>query len=260
MEVRATAKYIRVQPRKVRIIADEIRGKNAGHAAALLHHHTSKGAKALRKVLINAVANAAENHGLAPENLKVVGIMVDEGPRLKRMIAKAMGRGARILKKTSHITVVVEDVEPVEAVKPHGAKAKARPTFAVKSGGPKAGPVPPVTEPADSPTTTAPSPAPVTEPEILPGAESAEATQDGAASEPVEATPVTASDAPEETGGDSPETPSHENVAPVVAGTEAAEASPVTEHRAPEETGGTGGDQGHSPQAEQAMEAKENNH
>ena len=59
-------------------------------------------------------------------------IMVDEGPRLKRMTAKAMGRGARILKKTSHITVVVEDVEPTPVVRPHGAKAKPRPTFAAK--------------------------------------------------------------------------------------------------------------------------------
>ena len=78
MEVRATAKYVRVQPRKVRIIADEIRGKNCGHAAALLHHHTSKGARSLRKVLISAMANAAENHGLAPETLKIATIMVDE--------------------------------------------------------------------------------------------------------------------------------------------------------------------------------------
>lgn len=218
MEVRATAKYLRVQPRKVRIIADEIRDKNAGHAAALLHHHTSKGAKYLRKVIINAVANAVENHGLAPETLKISTIMVDEGPRLKRMTAKAMGRGARILKKTSHITVVVEDAEPVAAVKPHGAKAKARPTFAAKPAGrpaPRAAaPVDespaPVTEPSDSPSTTIPSPSPVTEPEILPGAESAEpapieatsteAEGDGASSEPVEATPVDASEAPEENG------------------------------------------------------------
>ena len=201
MEVSATAKYIRVQPRKVRIIADEVRGKNCGHAAALLHHHTSKGAKSLRKVLISAMANAVENHGLAPENLRIAVIMVDEGPRLKRMIAKAMGRGARILKKTSHITVIVEDVEPTEAVRPHGAKAKARPTFVVK-GAPKAkSPSPaPVEEPADSPSTTTPSPAPVTEPEILPGSETVEATQDGAADVPVEATPVDASDAPEEAG------------------------------------------------------------
>ena len=214
MEVRATAKYIRVQPRKVRIIADEIRGKNAGHAAALLHHHTSKGAKSLRKVLINAVANAVENHGLAPENLKVTVIMVDQGPVLKRMIAKAMGRGARILKKTSHITVVVEDVEPEVAVRPHGAKAKPRPTFAAKSGGPRPprptqpgntddGTVPPPVEhpvPTPAPVTEPEEPAPVTEPETS----NAVAEGDGAADAPVEATPVTASDAPEETGGESP--------------------------------------------------------
>ncbi len=204
MEVSATAKYIRVQPRKVRIIADEVRGKNCGHAAALLHHHTSKGAKSLRKVLISAMANAAENHGLAPETLKIATIMVDQGPVLKRMTAKAMGRGARILKKTSHITVVVSEAEPEVAVKPHGAKAKARPTFAVgkptrAAAKPVATDTPaPVTEPAESPSTTTPSPAPVVEPEILPGIESAEATQDGAASEPVEATPVEASEAPEE--------------------------------------------------------------
>ena len=189
MEVRATAKYVRVQPRKVRIIADEIRGKYAGHAAALLHHHTSKGAKSLRKVLISAMANAAENHGLAPETLKITTIMVDEGPRLKRMIAKAMGRGARILKKTSHITVIVEDVEPETVVKPHGAKAKPRPTFAVKAPAKKVANAakvdedttvpPPVEEPPTQPT---PEPAPADEPKAE------------------EATPVEASDAPEEDG------------------------------------------------------------
>lgn len=187
MEVRATAKYVRVQPRKVRIIADEIRGKNCGHAAALLHHHTSKGARSLRKVLINAMANAAENHGLAPENLKIATIMVDEGPRLKRMIAKAMGRGARILKKTSHITVIVTEGEPEVAVKPHGAKAKPRPTFATKpTKGPKntaptPGTVPPpVEEPQDPTEPTAPVEEPTTD------------------ATPQEATPVEASDAPEE--------------------------------------------------------------
>ena len=221
MEVRATAKYIRVQPRKVRIIADEIRGKNAGHAAALLHHHTSKGAKSLRKVLINAVANAVENHGLAPENLKVSVIMVDQGPVLKRMTAKAMGRGARILKKTSHITVVVEEAEPEVAVRPHGAKAKPRPTFATKTGGPRNpkpptpgntddGTVPPPvehpsdpnphTDPTEEPSTTTPE-ALATEPEATSGVV---AEGDGASSEPVEATPVTASESPEEGSTESP--------------------------------------------------------
>jgi large subunit ribosomal protein L22 len=142
MEVSATAKYVRVQPRKVRIVADEIRGKKAEHSAALLRFHPSKGAKALRKVLMSAMANAKENHDLSPGDLTIATIMVDQGPTMKRMQARAMGRGNRIMKKTSHITVVVEDHERTPSVRPHGTKAKARPTFAApaakgkKKGGP----------------------------------------------------------------------------------------------------------------------------
>lgn len=130
MEVRATAKYLRVQPRKVRIIADEIRGMDATMAAHKLRYHTSKSAKLLRKVLINAMANAVENNQLSPETLRIATIEVNEGPRIKRIQARAMGRANRIVKKTSHITVVVEDAEPKVAVKPHGTKAKPRPKFA----------------------------------------------------------------------------------------------------------------------------------
>ena len=130
MEVKAVAKYVRVQPRKVRIIADEVRGKSATHTVGLLRYHTGKGAKALHQVLVSAMANAQENHGISPEQLKIAAITVDEGPRLKRMQARAMGRGNRIIKKTSHITVVVEDYEVEKPVKPHGTKAKPRPTFA----------------------------------------------------------------------------------------------------------------------------------
>ena len=232
------------------------------------------------------MANAAENHGLAPETLKIATIMVDEGPRLKRMTAKAMGRGARILKKTSHITVVVEDVEPTPVVRPHGAKAKPRPTFAAKPARGGNRPVAatsspaPVTEPADSPSTATPEPTPVQEPEVTPGAADAQATdtaaiQDGAASEPVEATPVTSSDAPEEGASASPAapheikpeevpaTPSHEEAAPVVPGTAAAEASPVSAHDAPEEAGGSApagtNDGESSPEAKGAVENEEHN-
>lgn len=137
MEVKAIAKYVRVQPRKVRIIADEVRGKNAEHVASLLRYHTSKSAKALRKVLISAMANAEENNQLSRDTLKIAAITIDEGPRLKRMRARAMGRGNRILKKTSHITVVVEDAPAEVAVKPHGTKAKPRPTFAAPTKGKK---------------------------------------------------------------------------------------------------------------------------
>lgn len=129
MEVSATAKYVRVQPRKVRIVADEVKGMPVSHAANKLRYHSSKGAYYLRRVLISAVANAAENNSLSPEGLKIARIEVNEGPHIKRIQARSMGRANRILKKTSHITVVVEEFEPKAAVKPHGTKAKPRPTF-----------------------------------------------------------------------------------------------------------------------------------
>lgn len=137
MQVQAVAKYIRVQPRKVRIVADEVNGKPAAQSAAELRYHKSKSAQALRKVLVSAMANARENHGVDPENLRIARIMVDEGPRMKRMMPRAMGRGNRILKKTSHITVIVEEFEPAGAVKPHGTKPKPRPTFAAPKKGKK---------------------------------------------------------------------------------------------------------------------------
>lgn len=149
MEVRATAKYIRVQPRKVRIIADQLRGQTCEKSAALLRYHTSKSATLLHKVLLSAMANAQENHRISPEDLKISTIMVDEGPRLKRMRARAMGRGNRITKKTSHITVVVEDFEPEAKVRPHGTKAKPRRTLAApkKKGAVKAAAAPIAAEP-----------------------------------------------------------------------------------------------------------------
>jgi large subunit ribosomal protein L22 len=130
MEVRATGKYLRVQPRKVRIVADELRGKPAAHAAALLRYHPSKSARMLRKVLVSAISNAQENHGVSPEALRISAIVVDAGPRIKRIQARAMGRAYRIEKKTSHITVTVEEYEGEQRVKPHGTKPKARPSFA----------------------------------------------------------------------------------------------------------------------------------
>ena len=129
MEVRAVAKYLRVQPRKVRIVADEVRGSSAARMVEVLRFHPSKGAYYLRKVIISAMANAQENLNISPENLRIATVMVDEGPKMKRITARSMGRANRILKKTSHITVVVEEYEPAGKVKPHGTKAKARPKF-----------------------------------------------------------------------------------------------------------------------------------
>lgn len=191
MEVRAIAKSQRVQPRKVRIVADEIREKTAINAAALLRYHPSKGARVLRKVLISAIANAANNNGINPEQLRIATIMVDEGPRLKRMQARAMGRGNRIIKKTSHITVVLEDFEPQAAVKPHGTKAKPRPTFGAPSRRKKGG----AAAPAAAPVAAAAEPV-----EELTDTDAEAVTAAAPVEEPQEATPVTASDAPEEAG------------------------------------------------------------
>lgn len=134
MEVRAVAKYVRVQPRKVRIVAREVKGKSAMRMADVLRFHPSKGARALQKVIVSAVSNAAENHGASPDSLRIKEIQVDEGPHIKRIMARAMGRANRILKKTSHITVVVEEAPAEERVRPHGTKAKARPKFEQPKG------------------------------------------------------------------------------------------------------------------------------
>lgn len=158
MEVKAVGKYMRVQPRKVRIVADEVRGKNAAQAAQILRFHPSKGARFLRKILVSAMANASENNNLSPETLRIARIQVDEGPRLKRIQARAMGRAFRIVKKTSHITVVVEEAPPEARIKPHGTKAKPRPTLeapkkakrkdteAIAAAAPEEGPVEETTE------------------------------------------------------------------------------------------------------------------
>lgn len=129
MEAKATTKYLRVQPRKVRIVADEVRGKSAVYAAASLRYHSSKSARLLRKTLLSAIANAIETKGMDGDRLRVAVIEVNDGPILKRMQARAMGRGNRISKKTAHITVVIDDALEVPVRKETKSKAKPRPTF-----------------------------------------------------------------------------------------------------------------------------------
>jgi large subunit ribosomal protein L22 len=134
MEVRATAKFVRVQPRKVRQVAREVRGKSAVRAADTLRFHPSKGARMLSQVIRSAVANAQENHQADPDSLRITEIQINAGPVIKRIRARAMGRANRILKKMSHITVVVEEAEARPKVKPHGTKPKPRPSFAAPKG------------------------------------------------------------------------------------------------------------------------------
>ncbi|MEW5884082.1 MAG: 50S ribosomal protein L22 [Armatimonadota bacterium] len=128
MEVRAVGKRLRVPPRKARLVADEVKGKHAIVALAELRYHPSKGARLIRKVLRSAVGNAVENHNLEPDSLIVRSILVDEGWRLKRMRARAQGRGNVIVRRTSHVTVVLEDGEPFQMPRSN-AKPKPRPKF-----------------------------------------------------------------------------------------------------------------------------------
>lgn len=136
MEVRAVAKYVKVQPRKVRVVAAEVKGSSAVLSANKLQFHPSKSAFVLRKVLVSAISNAEANHGISPESLRIKSIAIDQGPVQKRMDAKAMGRGARIRKKTAHITVIVED--NFEMPEKKTGKAKPRPKFAAPAKGKKA--------------------------------------------------------------------------------------------------------------------------
>lgn len=105
--VRAIAKYVRTSPRKLRLVADLIRGKSAQEAWSILEFTPKRAAGPLKKVLESAIANAQHNNEMAPESLAVARVMIDEGPTMKRFMPRARGRAAAIKKRTSHITVVV---------------------------------------------------------------------------------------------------------------------------------------------------------
>jgi len=109
MRVAAKLKYARISPQKCRLVADAVRGKPVGSALQILGFMPKKGARIVKKVLESAVANAEHNHGADIDELKVAVISVDEAPRFKRFRARAKGRGARIIKRNSHITIQVAD-------------------------------------------------------------------------------------------------------------------------------------------------------
>ncbi|MCG6117338.1 MAG: 50S ribosomal protein L22 [Aquimonas sp.] len=107
METKAILRGARISAQKVRLVADQVRGLPVDRAENLLKFSEKKAAHIVRKVLLSAVANAENNDGADVDELTVARIFVDEGPTMKRFHARAKGRGARILKRTSHITVVV---------------------------------------------------------------------------------------------------------------------------------------------------------
>ena len=111
MAVKATAKYVRISPRKVREVVDLIRGKSVADARTTLVFTNRGATEAVSKVLNSAVANAEHNNNLDAANLYVAEAFVDEGPTLKRWQFRAMGRVYRIRKRSSHITIAVDQRE-----------------------------------------------------------------------------------------------------------------------------------------------------
>mgnify|MGYP002514023780 CR=1 FL=1 len=109
MEAVAKVTHVRIAPRKVRIVIDLIRNKPVAEALAILRHVPKAASPIVEKLLKSAIANAENNHSLDIDSLVVSKIMVDEGPSLKRIMPRAKGRADRIVKRTSHITVVVAD-------------------------------------------------------------------------------------------------------------------------------------------------------
>lgn len=109
MEAKARARFIRISPQKARLVADTIRGKNVDEAITTLRFLPKKGARILRKVVESAIANASQNEAIDVDTLYVKTVFIDGGPMLKRIRPRAMGRASRILKRTSHITVVLDE-------------------------------------------------------------------------------------------------------------------------------------------------------
>jgi large subunit ribosomal protein L22 len=109
MEAKAIARYVRVTPRKARLVIDLIRGKSVEEAFAILRFTPRAASPIIEKVLASAVANAEHNHNMDSSRLFVKKAYVDEGPTMKRYMPRAMGRANTIRKRTSHITVVVAE-------------------------------------------------------------------------------------------------------------------------------------------------------
>jgi large subunit ribosomal protein L22 len=109
METRSVARFVRISPRKVRLLMDQVRGKQVGEALNLLSFAPQRGARILKKLIDSAVANAEQNAGVDVDSLYIMKIYADEGPTLKRWRPRALGRATRIKKRTSHLTVVLEE-------------------------------------------------------------------------------------------------------------------------------------------------------
>jgi len=109
MESRAVARYMRISPQKMRLIMDEVRGKKVDEAIRLLSFSPKRGARVLRKLINSAVANAEANKEVDVDTLYIKRVYADQGPIMKRFRPRAMGRASRIRKRTSHLTVILDE-------------------------------------------------------------------------------------------------------------------------------------------------------
>lgn len=127
MEAKATAKYVRMSPSKLKPVTDLVRGKDLNEALTILKFTSGKGAELVEKVVQSAAANAENNHDMNPDELYVAEIYANQGPTMKRFRAGAQGRASMILKRTSHIAVTLrsrEDAEQkIEGGSPDGSES-----------------------------------------------------------------------------------------------------------------------------------------
>jgi len=110
MEVKAAAKYVRISPQKIRLLMNQVRGKKVDEAIQVLTFAPQKGSAILKKLINSAVANAGNNAGLDIDSLYIKRLYGDEGPTLKRWRPRAQGRATRIRKRTSHLTVILDEI------------------------------------------------------------------------------------------------------------------------------------------------------
>jgi large subunit ribosomal protein L22 len=109
MEIKAAARFVRISPRKVRLVMGQVRGKKVEEALNMLSFAPQRGAGIVKKLIHSAVANAQENANVDVDSLYIAKIYADEGPTLKRWRPRALGRATRIRKRTSHLTVVLDE-------------------------------------------------------------------------------------------------------------------------------------------------------
>lgn len=214
-EARAVARFVRASPRKARFVIEVIKGKRVSEAIAMLRFIPNHAAELISKVLISAAANAQDGWGAGVEELKVVNILADGGPSLKRVKPRAQGRAYRILKRTSHLTVILSEA-PASAKPPRTGAVPAKPKATQAPASPKPENVvssslaQTTTEQAQTETAlNTPEAVPTTPSRQDTGANTGEETtgdtantsDSGQAAEPAniatEIVPVTASDAPE---------------------------------------------------------------